>query len=128
MTKLSLREKQSIFALNIAKLIIKAYEIGYEITFGEALRTNDQQILYFEGLSLLKTGSDIHFVKVKPASKTMFSKHLDKLAIDLNIFVDGVWKKDAESYRPLAEYWKSLHEDNVCGYDWGWDLNHFQMS
>ena len=31
------------------------------------------------------------------------------------------------SYKPLAEYWKSLHEDNVSGYDWGLDGNHFEM-
>ena len=122
---LSLREKQNLFALNIAKLILWAYEKGYEITLGEALRTEDQQMLYFEGYSIMKIGSDVKLRKVKPASKTMKSDHLLKLALDINLFVDGKYTTDGESFKPLHEYWKSLHPDNYSGYDWGWDYNHF---
>lgn len=125
---MSLRKKQSIFALNLSKLISYAYSIGYEITMGEVLRTNDQQLLYFEGYTLIKEDGVVKLIKTKPKSKTMNGYHPKKLAADLNVFVNGEYKTDKETYKPLAEYWKSLNEKNVSGYDWGWDLNHFQMS
>lgn len=124
---MSLRAKQSIFALNISKLIVWANENGYEITTGEAYRTNDQQLLYFMGYKLLVVGGSLKLAKTKPKSKTMNSYHLKKLAEDINLFIDGEYKTDKESFKPLAEYWRTLHPDNVSGYDWGWDFNHFQM-
>lgn len=124
---MTLREKQSIFALNISKLIVWAYDNGYEITKGEALRTKDQQMLYFEGYKILKIGDSLKLAKTRRKSKTMNSYHLKKLAEDLNLFIDGKYKTDKESFKPLAEHWRSLHPDNVSGSDWGWDLNHFQM-
>jgi len=75
------------------------------------LRTKEQQEIYFN----------------EGKSKTMNSKHLSRLAIDLNLFVYGVYQTDKEAYKPLAEYWKTLHPDNRAGYDWGWDANHFEM-
>lgn len=108
---MTLREKQSTFIKNVAKLIIWAFEQGYELTAGELFRTEEQQQLY------LKSGK----------SKAQRSRHQDRLAIDLNLFIDGVYKTDKESYKPLAEYWKSLNQDNVAGYDFGWDANHFEM-
>jgi len=127
---MSLRKNQSIFALNISKLIVYAYESGYEITLGEAYRTKSQQYLYFEGYNIMKLGSDLKLAKTDPKSKTMFSKHLKKLALDINVFKDGrlLDKNDKELFKPLAEYWKSLNPKNTCGYYWGWDYNHFQMS
>ena len=35
---MTLREKQSTFAINVARLIIWAAERGYEVTFAEAYR------------------------------------------------------------------------------------------
>jgi hypothetical protein len=125
---MGLRKKQSIFALNLSKLISYAFSIGYEITMGEVLRTNDQQLLYFEGYTLIKEDGVVKLVKTKPKSKTMNGYHPKKLAADLNVFVNGAYKTDKETYKPLAEYWKSLNEKNISGYDWGWDLNHFQIS
>jgi len=125
---MSLRKKQSIFALNVSKLIQFSYENGYEITLGEVLRTQDQQKLYFEGYKLVKIGSDLKLAKTSTKSKTMSSKHLKKLAIDINLFKDGKYLTKREDFKLLAEYWKSLHEKNTCGYYWRWDMNHFQMS
>jgi len=124
---MTLREKQSIFVFNVAKLIIWCYDNGYELTFGEAFRTLDQQQLYFEGYTLLKAASTLKLAKTKPKSKTLNSSHLKKLAIDINLFIDGEYQIEKESYKPIAEYWKSLHENNIAGYDWGWDANHFEM-
>ena len=41
-----MRKKQSIFILNVAKLIAWAFENGYELTVGEAYRTDEQQAIY----------------------------------------------------------------------------------
>ena len=107
---MTLREKQSIFLKNIAKLILWSFENGYELTGQELFRTQEQQDIYF------KTGK----------SKVKYSKHQDKLAIDLNLFINGKYVTDKESFKPLAEYWRSLHHRNISGSDWGWDFNHFQ--
>jgi hypothetical protein len=109
---MTLREKQSIFLINVAKLIIWANENGYELTGGELLRTPEQQEIYF------KAGK----------SKTKNSRHLLKLAIDLNLFVDGEYVSDKKSFQPLGNYWKGLDRDNVWGGDWTFnDSNHFEM-
>jgi len=106
-----MRKKQSIFLKNVALLILWAFEQGYELTGGELHRTDEQQEVYFA------TGK----------TKVKHSDHQDRLAIDLNLFINGEYKTDNESYKPLSEHWKSLHPKNYCGYDWGWDANHFGM-
>jgi len=108
---MTLSQTQRIFALNVAKLIQFIYDNGMECTLGEVLRTVEQQKIY------LAAG----------ATKTLNSAHLKKLAIDIQLFVNGVYATDNEAYKPLAEYWKSLHPSNVAGYDWGWDAGHFEM-
>ena len=108
---MTLRERQSLFLLNFSKLIIWIYDQGWEATAGELFRTSEQQAIYFsEGLSKVKE-----------------SKHQLKLAGDLNLFINKIYQQTKAPYAPLAEYWKSLHPDNVAGYDWGWDAGHFEM-
>jgi hypothetical protein len=108
-----MRKKQSIFALNVSKLIQFAFSKGYEITLGEALRTPEQQAIY------LKTGK----------SKTENSKHLNRLAIDLMLFKDDVFLTKTEDYTFLGDYWKELNTENVWGGDFSFgDGNHFQMT
>ncbi len=116
---MSLSKKQRIFTLMVADLISWAYSKGYELTFGEAYRTREQQEIY------VKSGR----------SKTMRSKHLKRLAVDFNLFIDGRYVRDPERYRPLGEEWERL------GGRWGgrfglkpeeydkkvgWDANHFE--
>ena len=109
---MSLRKDQSIFLRNVAKLINWGFENGYELTGGELYRTDEQQAIY------RKNGK----------SKVRVSKHQKRLAIDLNLFIGGVYQTKNAAYKPLADYWKSLHPKNRAGYDWGWDGNHFEMS
>lgn len=106
-----MRKKQSVFLLNVADLIQWAFCNGYELTGGELWRPQEMQDIY------LKQGK----------TKVKRSKHQDRLAIDLNLFIDGKYRTANEDYKELAEYWKSLHPDNIAGYDWGWDGNHFEM-
>ena len=79
---------QRVFTKLISKLILWAYEQGYELTFGDAWA---------------KTG---HIAG---------SFHYSRLAIDLNLFKDGVWLQTTEGHKPLGEHWESL--DPKC--TWG---------
>ena len=95
---MTLREKQSEFAYMVAELILFAYANGYEITLGDAYA---------------KTG---HMAK---------SLHYSRLAIDLNLFRDGVYLDQTEDHKELGEFWETL------GGSWGGrfnDGNHYSLS
>lgn len=95
---MTLRQHQSAFIKDLAKLINFAFENGFELTAGELFRSPEQQSIY------VKTGR----------SKTMNSLHLQRLAVDFNIFKNGkiVGKKESE---PLGAYWESLDTLNSWG-------------
>lgn len=108
---MTLREKQSLFASLVAQLIIEAREQGFEVTFGEAYRSPE------EAARLAKLGKGIKN-----------SLHCLKLAIDLNLFRDGVYLSSSESHRPLGEWWEQQHD--LCR--WGGrftrpDGNHYSL-
>lgn len=107
------RQKQSRFVLDVARLILKAYELGYELTFGEAWRTPEQaKWNAAQGIG------------------TATSLHIDRLAIDLNLFIDGRYITNDEGHTELGAYWKTLSPD----YRWGGDIankkdyNHYSLS
>ena len=105
-------EKQRLFVRLIGLLIVWAYTNGYELTFGEALRTQAQANLN------AASGAGISN-----------SLHLLRLALDLNLFISGVYQTDSAAYKPLGEYWKSLNP--LCR--WGGDFskpdgNHFSLT
>lgn len=56
------------------------------------------------------------------------SLHLLCLAIDLAFFVDGVYQKDSVEYKPLGDFWKTLHPLARWGGDFTTrDGNHFSL-
>ena len=96
---MTLREQQSLFVKMVAALIEHAYNLGYELTFGDAYANDGHRIGSF---------------------------HYKRLAIDLNLFKDGVFCPDSEDHRPLGEFWESL------GGTWGGrfkqpDGNHYSL-
>lgn len=108
---MTLGEKQRLFTRNIGKLIAFAYEAGYELTFGEAHRTPEQAAL-----------------NAKKGSGIARSLHIERLAVDLNLFKDGQFLSASEDHAPLGEYWKSLHPLNRWGGDFKRkDGNHYSM-
>ena len=109
---MTLSQKQRKCSQLIGRLIGWAYDNGYEIVLGEAFRTKEQQELYVAG----------------GKSKTMNSKHLKCLAIDINLFKSGKYLTETPDYKPLGDYWKSLDPECVWGGDWGWDGGHFQYT
>ena len=101
---MSLVDEQWAFLQDVAKLIQWCAEKGYTVTGGELWRTEHQQREY------MRVG----------LSKTMSSKHLSRLAIDLNLLIGGRLAKP-EDYRLLGEFWESLDGNNK----WGGNFNGF---
>ena len=99
---MTLRQKQSIFALLVARLILKADAMGYETTLGEAWRSPE------EAARLAKLGKGI----VK-------SLHTSRLAIDLNLFRNGHYLSSTESYRPLGAWWETIGAAQGVTTAWG---------
>lgn len=109
---MKMRERQSLFAQLMAEFILWIFEQpGYAVTMGECWRPPEMQEIYLQ----------------KGLSKTKNSKHIRRLAVDLNLFIGGTYKTDKESYKPLAEKWESMHPDCRSGYRWGFDANHFEL-
>src|SRR4051812_37238025 len=98
---MTLGEKQRRFTQLVGRLIEFAYSNGYELTFAEAYRTPEQAALN------AKSGAGI-----------ANSLHTKRLAVDLMLFIDGVWQTSPDAYRPLGDYWKTL--DPECA--WGGDF------
>lgn len=100
---MKLGQKQELFARLVPRLIDKAHELGFEIRLGHALRCQDCPV----------------------GRRT--SLHKSKLAIDLNLFKDGVYLTNTEVHKPLGEWWESQHE--LCS--WGGrfnDGNHYSLT
>ena len=107
-----LREKQSIFVNLIAELIFHAQELGYALTFGEALRPPEMAAIY------AKKGMGIKN-----------SNHTIKLAVDLNLFKNGKYLNKTEDHKVLGEWWEQQSfADIKCV--WGGrfgDGNHYSI-
>lgn len=106
--RLTLRQKQSIFARLVADLIIYAYSEGYEITLGQVQRS------------------------IQEASRLGFrgSLHTLKLAIDLNLFKDGRYLSSTKSHLPLGLWWEDQSIDGEYECCWGGrfkDGNHYSI-
>jgi hypothetical protein len=105
----ALGDAQKKFARLVGDLLVWVYrQPGLAVTFGEAYRTKEQAEWYAE-----------RGIGIKD------SNHTKRLAIDLNLFKDGVYQTDSASYAALGRYWESL--DPACR--WGGrfrDGNHLE--
>lgn len=107
---MKLGDKQRLFSMLLAELVLWAYDNGYEVTFGDFYR--DSRVFGPVG--------------VKKAYSSANSCHKSRLAADLNLFKDGKYLTKTEDHRPLGEIWESKHE--LCR--WGGrfnDGNHYSM-
>ena len=88
------------FMRMIPRLIDKAHEMGFEVTGGDLYR--DSRCPY---------GSQVSF-------------HKRRLAIDLNLFLNGNYLQDTQDHQYLGEFWESI------GGTWGGrfnDGNHYSL-
>ena len=101
---MKLSQKQIRFAQMVVKLLQKAWEIELFPVIKEVQRHPSTQEWYFK----------------KRLTKTMNSKHLDSLAIDIDLFdSQGNLRTSKDDYLPLGLYWESI------GGRWGgnWDMD-----
>lgn len=105
---MKLGDKQRAFTRMIADLIQYAYEAGYELTFGDAYR--DPRVHGEVG--------------EKKSYSSASSVHKERLAIDLNLFVNGAYIIGTHpAWDDLHDYWSSLGgADRIPN-----DDNHFSM-
>lgn len=107
---MTLSQKQQKFAQMVALLLQQAKSLGYEVTLGEAYRPPEVAQIY------ARDGRGISN-----------SLHTSRLAIDLNLFLDGKYLTQTEDYLPLGEWWETQ------GGAWGGrfqtrpDGNHFSL-
>lgn len=102
----SLRQQQSMFARLIAVHIIWIYQTdGWEVTLADGYRPDHM-------------------------GHSQNSLHYIRLAQDLNLFIDGIWQTNMNSfYRIIGAHWKSLDMDCRWGGDFPTaDANHFSMA
>lgn len=111
----TMNKLQIIFTKLVAKLIIYAGSNNMGLTFGEAYRPPETAALY------AKQGRGIKN-----------SLHCQRLAVDFNLFINGIYQEKSEAYKPLGEFWESLSASEYkC--IWGGrfiersDGNHFQI-
>lgn len=115
---MSIRAKQAIFANYAAQLISKANELGTPVVVLEWYRSEERQKY------LMSIGR----------SKTMNSKHIQGLAVDLCFLADlqddGAMNWTADKYRHLGIFWESLDNENIWGGSWKSfvDAPHFQYT
>ena len=99
---MKLSERQIQFTKMIALLIQYANLLNYSLTFGDA------------------------YSKVEFGVHNFNSKHYERLAVDFNLFIDGVYQTSTEAHKPLGEFWKFI------GGTWGGDFknkdgNHYSL-
>ena len=106
-------DKQRLFMRLLGEFLVWIYQQPhYAVTGGELLRSQAQ------AAANAASGAGI-----------ANSLHLLKLAIDLQLFIGGVYQTASEAYKPLGDKWKSMHP--LCR--WGGDFvkrpdgNHFSL-
>jgi len=102
---MTLGQKQRLFTRLIGKLIQAAYEeFDLELSFGDAYRSPQE------------------------AARLGFSNsnHTKRLAVDFNLFKDGVYQPTTKAHKQLGEWWEKQHP--LCR--WGGrfnDGNHYSL-
>lgn len=99
---MTLREAQSLHVNCTASLLAFIISKGYELTWGRTRSSKE------EDAKNAAAGSGI-----------LHSLHEIGLAVDLNLFKDGVWLEDTSYHAQFGAYWKSLHP--LCC--WGGDFH-----
>jgi len=109
----TLGQKQRRFLPLLAKLIDYAYAQGFELIAGECYRSPEQAAL-----------------NAQHGTGIANSLHTLRLAVDLQMFKDGIYLTDPIAYKALGEFWKTLDPDCAWGGDFKTlvDADHFSLS
>lgn len=112
--RVTLGQAQRRFTLAVGKLILRAYELGYELSLGDAYR--DPRVFGMIG-------------QARGYGRAR-SNHKRRLAVDLNLFREGVYLDASEDHRELGEWWESYGLEIDLPLSWGGhfgDGNHYSM-
>lgn len=104
---MTLGQKQRLFTQAVARLILFAESLGYEMSMGHAERCKGCPIGHKRSL------------------------HKSRLAIDLNLFKNGRYLKKTSDHQELGEYWERLGKELDVPLTWGGrfgDGNHYSFS
>lgn len=124
-------EKQFQFSRMLGLLFYWMAEQDYKWSMGRAWESTDKLQCPHCG----REHSQQELLVYNKRSKTLTSKHLDRLAVDINLF-EGGKLAPVESYRLIAEKWESL--GGISGFRFGvkkedygtkagWDPGHFEL-
>lgn len=105
------REARCAFTLALAKLILWAFEQGYEVAVDEVT----------ERLTERDPTSD-HMVG---------SLHHLGLAADLNLYKGGIYQRASDDHEPLGRFWEQYGKELGLPLAWGGhfgDGNHYSLS
>lgn len=105
-----LGDKQKWFTWLLSVLFDKIHNEGYEFTLGDAYR--DPRVFGQVG--------------EKNGYGRASSNHKVRLAIDLNLFKDGVYLTKTEDHKQFGEFWETLDPDCAWGGRFQ-DGNHYSM-
>ena len=101
---MTLGERQELFSRLLAKLVLKMYDMGYQVRMG-----------------------DVFAKKRDPLEHKANSLHYDKCAADLNLFQGGKFMNRTEDHAAFGDYWESLHPKCRWGGRFG-DGNHYEVT
>lgn len=107
---LGLLDRQFLFTRLVPVLIMEIHRRGYECTFGDAYR--DPRV--HGGV-----GQRVGYGKA-------YSNHKARLAIDLNLFLDGEYLTTTEDHEPFGIFWEGLHPLTAWGGRFD-DGNHYSI-
>ena len=111
---MKLSEMQQEFTRCSAELILFANRNGFKLTYGDAFRDT-------------RLHGEFGTKKGYGAGKSV---HKVRLAVDLNLFVDGAYVSSGSTpeYKLLGDYWKAIHPLARWGGDFtSGDANHFSF-
>jgi len=100
---MNIGKRQETFTLLLAKLIIKIYDMGYQVRMGEVLAK-----------------------RRTPLEHKEYSLHYIKCAADLNLFKDGVFLEWTGDHQVFGDYWETLHPNCRWGGRYN-DGNHYEI-
>lgn len=121
----------------VGLLIEHAYQSGYELTFADGARSDEQAEINAlgskgRGRLVRELAKFVEFTELarcisnNTGSGIRNSLHELRLAQDFNLFRNGVFLTGTDSHRQLGEYWESLAPDCRWGGRFG-DGNHYSI-
>lgn len=135
-TALTLGQMRSIFTFNLSVLIPYAFSLGYEVRIAEAKRSDEQAEINAIGAAgrervakLIQAEFPLLADKILNNGKAggiRNTVHGDGLAVDIDLFMNGVYLDRTGDHKVLGLYWEKLHLLNRWGGRFD-DGNHYSM-